>query len=125
MLSRNKHFYKMLSAPALYVLFSAPVLAGEGDDALSQINALGENTAVVNAGSKIYGIFGSIYSLLCTVGVCTAVIGMIVGFVGMALAGSGRIAEQAKQRVFISAIALILIGGSVALVNLFLELGRM
>lgn len=105
--------------------FSASAYAEDGDTALAIVqSATNSNAKVDAAGNVILSVFGSIYMALFTAGVCIAVIGMIIAFVEIGLVHAGRLRDMAKGRLMNASIALVLIGGAIAIVNLFLHLIR-
>ena len=108
------------------LLFPLPVSAEDGDSALSIVQAAASSNSaapkVFAIGKQIEQLFGSVYNLLVTVGVCLALIGMILSFVEIGLSRNGCLRDRAKWKLVGIAGALILIGGATAIVNLFLRL---
>ena len=113
------------------LIFTVPVYATEGgvedgDMALRivrNVTAFNKTAGKVQAiGKQIEGIFGSVYKMLFTIGVCIAATGMIIAFVEIGLSKKGRLRESAKWKLVGIAAALILIGGATTFVNLFIQL---
>ena len=101
------------------------VYAGEVDQALSIVRSSSSGTVgqrVAAVGKQIEQIFGSVYNMLATVGVCIAVEGLLIAFVELGLSKQGRLRETAKWILVGIAGGLILIGGATTFVNLFLQL---
>lgn len=108
------------------LLFTVSVHAENGDAALAIVQsaaASGEPVERITVvGTQIQHIFGSVYKMLFTIGVCIAATGMIIAFTEIGLSKKGRLRESAKWKLVGIAAALILIGGATTFVNLFIQL---
>lgn len=122
----RRNSWKLPIALIANLFFTVPVHAENGDAALAIVQSAAASGAPVNritaVGQQIQHIFGSVYNMLFTIGVCIAAIGMVIAFAEIGLSKKGRLRESAKWKLVGIAAALILIGGATTFVNLFIRL---
>lgn len=125
-MTMQRNSWKLLLTLIANLFFTVSVHAENGDAALAIVQSAAASGSPVEritvVGKQIQNIFGSVYNMLFTIGVCIAATGMIVAFVEIGLSKNGRLRESAKWKLVGIAVALILIGGATTFVNLFIQL---
>ena len=125
-MTMQRNSWKLLLTLIANLFFTVSVHAENGDAALAIVQSAAASGPPVEritvVGKQIQNIFGSVYNMLFTIGVCIAATGMIIAFVEIGLSKNGRLRESAKWKLVGIAVALILIGGATTFVNLFIQL---
>ncbi len=125
-MTMQRNSWKLLLTLIANLFFTVSVHAENGDAALAIVQSAAASGSPVEritvVGKQIQNIFGSVYNMLFTIGVCIAATGMIIAFVEIGLSKNGRLRESAKWKLVGIAVALILIGGATTFVNLFIQL---
>lgn len=125
-MTMQRNSWKLLLTLISNLFFTVSVHAENGDAALAIVQSAAASGSPVEritvVGKQIQNIFGSVYNMLFTIGVCIAATGMIIAFVEIGLSKNGRLRESAKWKLVGIAVALILIGGATTFVNLFIQL---
>lgn len=125
-MTMQRNSWKLLLTLIANLFFTVSVHAENGDAALAIVKSAAASGSPVErvtvVGKQIQNIFGSVYNMLFTIGVCIAATGMIIAFVEIGLSKNGRLRESAKWKLVGIAVALILIGGATTFVNLFIQL---
>ena len=125
-MTMQRNSCKLLLSLRANLFFTVSVHAENGDAALAIVQSAAASGSPVEritvVGKQIQNIFGSVYNMLFTIGVCIAATGMIIAFVEIGLSKNGRLRESAKWKLVGIAVALILIGGATTFVNLFIQL---
>ena len=124
-MTMQRNSWKLLLTLIANLFFTVSVHAENGDAALAIVQSAAASGSPVEritvVGKQIQNIFGSVYNMLFTIGVCIAATGMIIAFVEIGLSKNGRLRESAKWKLVGIAVALILIGGATTFVNLFIS----
>ena len=125
-MTMQRNSWKLLLTLIANLFFTVSVHAENGDAALAIVQSAAASGSPVEritvVGKQIQNIFGSVYNMLFTIGVCIAATGMIIAFVEIGLSKNGRLRESAKWKLVGIAVALILIGGATTFVILFIQL---
>lgn len=125
-MTMQRNSWKLLLTLIANLFFTVSAHAENGDAALAIVQSAAASGSPVEkitvVGKQIQNIFGSVYNMLFTIGVCIAATGMIIAFVEIGLSKNVRLRESAKWKLVGIAAALILIGGATTFVNLFIQL---
>lgn len=115
-----------VAALSLLLSLGAPMtaLAGSGEyDGIVQdiVDGRNGNNTFAEVENKAIGLTGDAYRLLRTVGVCVAMIGIVIS--GIMISLGGRVREDGKKLILGVAVGLIVIGLAAWAVTTFIGIG--
>lgn len=100
------------------------ILNNSGEDILSRVDAQTANATTKARLTVFVTLFGDIYHILRTSGITLFVIAMAIAFIRLAMVGTTRNRDMAKDWVLRICIAAMVLGAATAIVSLLVETGR-